>query len=49
MSLRAHIADTSRRNAIVRAARLIIAALASASTSGAVAMISRGSAAATVS
>ena len=49
MSLRAHIADTIRRNDIVRAARSIIAAPASASTSGAVATISRGLAGATVS
>lgn len=49
MSLRAHIADTIRRNDIVRAARSIIAAPACASTSGAVAMIARGSAGATVS
>ena len=49
MSLCAHIADTIRRNDIVRAARSIIAAPACASTSGAVAMVSRGSAGATVS
>lgn len=49
MSLRAHIADTIRRNVFVRPARSIIAAPACASTSGAVATISRGSAGATVS
>lgn len=49
MSLRAHNADTIRRNDIVRAARPIIAAPACASTSEAVAIMSRGSAGATVS
>ena len=49
MSLRAHIVDTIRRNDIMRAARLIIAAPACASTNGAVATMSRGSAGATVS
>jgi len=49
MSLRAHIADIARRNDIVRAARLIIAAPVCALTSGAVATMSRSSAGATVS
>lgn len=49
MSLRAHIADIARRNAIVRAARSIIAAPANAPTSGTVATMSRGSVGAAVS
>ncbi len=48
MSLRVHIADIARRNDIVHAARSIIAASAYASTSGAVATMSRSSAGATV-